>query len=79
MKDKEYHLSTEGYSFKYRPDRYDPQTTHVEMFKDGKLVHKMMSESVRYKVKMNHLDVINELEAAIQLNELDSTGLKQIV
>ena len=74
-----YHLSTEGYSFKYREDRYDRHITHVEMFNDGNVVHKIISSSIRHKVEMSHGQVINALEAAISLNELDPTGLKQVV
>lgn len=75
---KKYWLSTEGYSFHYRPDRYNPQMmTHVEMFKDGNVVHKICSKG--YGKEMTHHEVINALEVAIQLNQLDPTGLKQLV
>jgi len=75
----DYYLSTEGYTFRYRKDKYDPFTTHVEMFKEGVIVHKQMSESKNYGVYMNHHDVVNTLEALIMLNQLDPTGLKQII
>lgn len=74
-----YYLSTDGYNFKYRPDRYDPTTIHVEMFKEGNLVHKQIAHSELHKVSFDHHQVINQLEAKISLGELDPTGLKQIV
>lgn len=77
---KTYHLSTDGYSFSYRHDKYNPMTIHVEMFNDdGEIVHKQMAYSVDYGVNKSHHDIINELEVKIMLKELDPTGLKQRV
>lgn len=77
--DKTYYLSTEGYQFRYRIDRYSATTTHVELFKDGNLIHKQMARSFGYGVDKTHTQIINELESKILLNQLDSTGLKQTV
>lgn len=75
-----YHLSTEGYSFSYRQDKYNPMTIHVEMFNDaGEKVHKQMAESKDYGISKSHHEIINELEVKIMLNKLDKTGLKQTV
>lgn len=74
-----YHLSTDGYTFKYRLDRYNPMTVHVELFKKGEVVHKQMAKSKDYNVDLTHHQIINTLEALISLNELDATGLKQRV
>lgn len=70
---KTYWLSTEGYSFRYRNDRYNDKIIHVEMLKDGVVVHKMQAQDSK------HHDVINELEARITLNDLDPTGLNQFI
>jgi hypothetical protein len=77
--DTKYYLSTEGYSFMYREDRYDKNTIHVEMFRDGEKVHKQMAKSINYGVDKTHHQIINELESKIMLNQLDPTGLKQTV
>lgn len=77
--DKTYYLSTEGYQFRYRTDRYSASTTHVELFKDGNLVHKQMAKSLSYGVDKTHTQIINELESKVALNRLDPTGLKQPV
>lgn len=74
-----YRLSTDGYSFRYRQDRYNPNTIHVEMFNNGDLVHKQMATADRYGIDKNHHEIINELESKITLNQLDPTGLKQPV
>lgn len=76
--DRFFFLSTDGYKFKYRHDRYDRQLIHVEMFKDGEIVHKQIAYG-GYGVSLTHAEVINLLEAKITLNTLDATGLKQIV
>lgn len=74
-----YYLSTDGYKFKYRRDRYTSSTIHVELFKDGAIVHKQMAVSVDYNINWSHHAIINTLEARIAFNELDRTGLKQII
>lgn len=77
--DKTYWLSTDGFTFRYRKDRYNPMTVHVELFKNGDVVHKQMAKSADYGVSKSHHEIINELEAKILLNQLDRTGLKQTV
>lgn len=73
-----YYLSTEGFKFKYRLDRYDRFITHVELFnQSGQVIHKEMAHSLRYNISKSHHQIINSLEARITLNELDPTGLKQ--
>lgn len=76
---KKFFLSTDGYSFHYRQDRYSRNTIHVEMFRNSEIVHKQMAQSITYGVDMSHSQVINELEAKITLGQLDPTGLKQVV
>ena len=73
--DKTYFLSSDGFSFKYRVDRYNPNMVHVEMFHSNNVVHKICAKG--YGRKLQHHEVINALESAIQLKELDPTGLKQ--
>lgn len=75
---KMYYLSSDGYSFKYRRDKYSPMLIHVEMFKNGKVCHKQIS-SGGYGIDLTHSQIINELEAKISLKQLDPTGLKQTV
>lgn len=77
--DTNYYLSTEGYVFRYRTDRYDPTTTHVELFKAGEVVHKQIAKSARYGIDHSHGQIINALEAKITMGHLDPTGLKQYV
>lgn len=76
---KNYYLSTDGYRFTYRQDKYNPSTIHVEMFKSGEKVHKQIAASDTYGINKDHHEVINELESKIALNQLDPTGLKQII
>ena len=72
-------LSTDNYSFHYRQDRYSPEIIHVELFNKNNLVHKQIVFSERYGIKLDHFQVINELESKILLNELNQNGLRQII
>ena len=74
--DRIYHLSS-GPPFKYRLDRYSPEIIHVEMFSGEKVIHKQIA--IGRGVNMTHHQVINALEAKLQLGQLDATGLLQII
>jgi hypothetical protein len=66
-----FHLSTEGYCFRYRPDRYNPASVRAELFKrsTGHTLHTITVWSADHKIDMSQHDVINTFEAKLLLDE----------
>lgn len=62
-----YHLSTEGYYFKYRHDKYKWHIMRAVLFNDkGEIVDSVtVSSSYRLTEAKSHHDVINYFEAGL--------------
>lgn len=68
---KKYHLSTEGYYFIYRPDKYDREIVRATLYKTG--TNDVVSDTwVTNKYGLpnrTHFNIINLFEAEVQLTQ----------
>jgi hypothetical protein len=71
---EKYHLSTDGYYFKYRPDNNDPEIKRATLYRttnDERVDDVMVSEYPEFGLKeKSHHDVINYFEARITLGQI---------
>lgn len=68
---RKYHLSTEGYYFKYRPDKYNQEALRADLFdtKDNQLESITVKNS-DYGINMSHTDVINRFEVMVSTTDI---------
>jgi len=68
---KKYHLSTEGYYFKYRYDKYDWVTVRATLYNDnGERVNdvRVSAGGIQEQEEKSHHDVINHFEVELICN-----------
>lgn len=68
---RKYHLSTEGYYFKYRPDKYNPEALRADLFdtKDNQLKSITVNNS-DYAINLSHTDTINRFEVIVSMTDI---------
>lgn len=67
---QQFYLSTEGYYFIYRQDKYDPLITRATLFNIvGNKVDDIRVSAGYGQKEKTHFDVINEFESKITLNK----------
>lgn len=65
---KKYWLSTEGYYFMYRPDKYNPEALRATLFdKSDKQLDSITVNNKDYGIKLNHTQVIDRFEVMVTL------------
>ena len=72
-----FHLSTEGYYFKYRLDDYNPNVTRATLYnqKDQRVDDVRVSAGYGQPEK-SHTDVVNHFEARLELGLIQPTPLQ---
>lgn len=74
----EFHLSTEGYYFKYRMDIYNSNVTRASLYnRKGQCVDDVRVSDGFGQPEKNHTDVINYFEARIQLGKIAQQKIAQ--
>jgi len=69
---EKYHLSTDGYYFKYRPDKFDPEIKRATLYRttnDERVDDVRVSAGYGQPEKTHH-QVINYFEARITLGQI---------
>ncbi len=68
---RKYHLSTDGYYFKYRPDKYNHEALRADLFdtKDNQLESITVKNS-DYGINLSHTDVINKFEVMVSTTDI---------
>jgi len=72
MENEKFHLSTEGYYFKYRPDKHDPNIKRATLYRTGnnEIVDDVRVSEGYGQPEKTHHGVINYFEARLTLKQI---------